>query len=288
MKKPEWTSAARAEASSIRTPISMGPVIKAARKKIGLSQTELAEMMGISRLNLVNWESDKYKPEFDLIPSLCRILGVSLDELFGVETNRIELSREESILLNTYRGLGQMNKNILLKTARTMEDEECYALDAAFKAQYLMLDEYDQGLAAGPGCDAGEMRPDYAFVKRTKISEKADSIFYVSGDSMLPLYHNGDHVYVQSASYVAPGADAVFFGEEGFFIKRVGKDGRPYSLNRRIPFHTDDWDRLSIQGKVLGIVDKNDIPNRMDESLLRELFEAEIREFNLTHPSCDA
>ena len=288
MKKPELTTAARAAASSIRTPISMGPVIKDARKEMGLSQVELAKMLGISRVNLGNWESDKYKPEFDLIPALCRILKISLEELFGMETGKTALNKREYELLDTYRSLSEPNKNVLFKTAKAMEDEENYAQDAAFKAQFLMLDQYNQGLAAGSGCDPGDMHPDYTFVRKTRISEQADSLFYVSGDSMLPIYHNDDYVYVESTSYVAPGADAVFFGEEGFFIKRVGSDGRPYSLNKDLPFHTADWNRLSIQGKVLGIVEKRDIPNQMEENLLRELFEEEIEEFRRIHPDVDA
>ena len=266
----------------------MGPVIKDARKEMGLSQVELAKMLGISRVNLGNWESDKYKPEFDLIPALCRILKISLEELFGMETGKTALNKQESNLLNIYRSLGEPNKRVLLKTAKAMEDEENYAQDAAFKAQFLMLDQYNQGLAAGSGCETGNKHPDYAFVRKSRISEQADSIFYVSDDSMLPIYHNGDYVYVESTACVVPGADAVFFGNEGFFVKRVGSDGRPYSLNKDLPFHTADWNKLSIQGKVLGIVEKRDTPNQMEENLLRKLFEDEIDEFRRVHPDVDA
>ena len=283
MNRPELTTAARASASSVRTPIAMGPVIKAARNKKGFSQQKLADLMGVSRMNVTNWEADRYKPEFDLIPSLCRMLDISVDDLFGTDTGT-SLDLRERNLLNCFRSLGEANKNVLIKTAQAMQEEETLVLDEQFKCQHMMLDDYDQGLAAGSGCEEGEMRPGYAFVKKTKVNEKADSIFYVTGDSMLPVYHDGDRVYVESMKHVSPGADAVFFGAEGFFIKRVGPDGRPYSLNKAYPFHTDDWNRLSIQGKVLGIVDPRDIPNRMDESLLSELYADEIRDFYMQHP----
>ena len=39
---------------------------------------KLAELMGISRNTITNWENDKCRPEVDSIRELCTMLGIPL------------------------------------------------------------------------------------------------------------------------------------------------------------------------------------------------------------------
>ena len=56
--------------------------LKAARRERGLSQEELARMVGVSRQTVNMIERGDYNPTLNLCVALCRALGKTLDELF--------------------------------------------------------------------------------------------------------------------------------------------------------------------------------------------------------------
>ena len=58
--------------------MSFGAVLRKYRNKNEMSQPKLAELMGISRNTITNWENDKCRPEVDSIRELCTMLGIPL------------------------------------------------------------------------------------------------------------------------------------------------------------------------------------------------------------------
>lgn len=61
--------------------------IKAARAARDLSQKALAEAVGVSRQTMNAIEQGEYNPSIRLCRGICRVLGKTLDELFGEEDN---------------------------------------------------------------------------------------------------------------------------------------------------------------------------------------------------------
>lgn len=61
--------------------MNMGERITEARKAKGMSQTDLADAMGVSRQSVSKWELNESTPEVEKLPCLAGILGVSLDWL---------------------------------------------------------------------------------------------------------------------------------------------------------------------------------------------------------------
>ena len=61
--------------------------IKAARAALDMTQKALAEAVGISRQTMNAIEQGDYNPTIRLCRAICRVLGKSLDELFGEEDN---------------------------------------------------------------------------------------------------------------------------------------------------------------------------------------------------------
>lgn len=55
------------------------------RKSAGLSQEQLAEKAGVSRQTVFKWEAGLASPSMENLLALCRIFGVSADELIGNE-----------------------------------------------------------------------------------------------------------------------------------------------------------------------------------------------------------
>ena len=62
---------------------TLGKRIGALRREKGLKQDELAEKLGISPQAVSKWETDQTCPDISLLPSLAKILGVSVDELLS-------------------------------------------------------------------------------------------------------------------------------------------------------------------------------------------------------------
>lgn len=63
-----------------------GPTIKRLREAKGLTQSDLAEQLGVSSQAISKWETSKGLPDITLIEPLAKILGVSVMELMSGET----------------------------------------------------------------------------------------------------------------------------------------------------------------------------------------------------------
>ena len=118
------------------------------------------------------------------------------------------------------------------------------------------------------------------FIKRNTRNKRADSIVEVSGDSMLPVYHNGDLVYVQYTQGIDPGEDVVCSSADGMVIKRVTADRKLMSVNPALPYgDKNEDDHIRVIGRVIGIVEPADCADAKDTAILEELFRPEIKTF---------
>ena len=70
---------------------SIGNRISKFRKAKGLTQEALANLMGVSSQAVSKWETDASCPDISALPQLCRILGITADELLTGKTNEVKL-----------------------------------------------------------------------------------------------------------------------------------------------------------------------------------------------------
>ncbi|MDR0889127.1 MAG: helix-turn-helix domain-containing protein [Oscillospiraceae bacterium] len=64
-------------------PTSLGKRISAHRKRLGLTQEQLAERIGVTPQAVSKWENNLSCPDISLLPELAEIFGVSIDDLLG-------------------------------------------------------------------------------------------------------------------------------------------------------------------------------------------------------------
>ncbi|MDD5806145.1 MAG: helix-turn-helix transcriptional regulator [Eggerthellales bacterium] len=69
------------------TPDMRNLKLKAARVALGLSQSDLASIVGVTRQTIGLIEAGGYNPTLNLCISICKALGKTLDELFWDEGN---------------------------------------------------------------------------------------------------------------------------------------------------------------------------------------------------------
>ena len=71
------------------------------RKKVGLSQEELAKKLQMTRGQLSMYEIGKRKPDMDTVQHIADFFGVSLDELLGRSTRNITNQDQQEDLTET-------------------------------------------------------------------------------------------------------------------------------------------------------------------------------------------
>lgn len=69
--------------SEKESSLTFGDKIRAARKSKHLTQKELADIIGVKFNSISDWESDKSRPDINIIDSLCETLGVTPAHLMG-------------------------------------------------------------------------------------------------------------------------------------------------------------------------------------------------------------
>lgn len=68
---------------------TLGKRIVANRKRLGLTQDQLAERLGVTAQAVSKWENDQSCPDIATLPRLADLLGVSVDALLGRETQAV-------------------------------------------------------------------------------------------------------------------------------------------------------------------------------------------------------
>ena len=106
-----------------------GKRLQELREKKGLSKSEVAKLLGISRPSYVNYENGKNNPS-RTIDKLCTLFGVSADYILGTDVKQIpinihmfgddseEYTSDEKNLIKIYRTLPEHMQKLLITTAQ--------------------------------------------------------------------------------------------------------------------------------------------------------------------------
>lgn len=198
-------------------------MLKAARKKQGLTQVELAKRCHVSQGTVANWEAGTRTPDVETISMIATELNVTTDYLAGRERDQVNVS-------------------------------------AVYHDSIRMVPVFES-VSAGFGARADEQVIDYCPFLIASESEAEETIaIRVTGDSMSPKIEDGDIIRVHCQDSVDSGSIAVVLldGEEGL-VKRVeyGRDWielisiNPYYPPRR--FEGEEVLRIRVVGLVKGV-----------------------------------
>lgn len=64
---------------------TLGKRVAAHRRKLGLTQDRLAELLGVTAQAVSKWENDQSCPDIAMLPKLAEIFSCTTDELLGIE-----------------------------------------------------------------------------------------------------------------------------------------------------------------------------------------------------------
>ena len=278
-----WGGAAMKTGEAHSASIGLGSILKTSRKKARLSQQDVADALRVTRNTVINWEADRSKPDYSLIPVLCSLLRVPLHRLFSMPPDS-GLTVQEDHLLTQFRRLSPPSRRAVDRMVSTLADEEQGSRLTALKETCRLFEIRPASVAAGTGVDVADPTPSYTFLRQNSTNEKADGIARVSGDSMEPVYHDGDYVYYLSTPEALPGTDVIVDTDDGAVIKRVAGDRTLFSVNAARPYESKTADNfLVVRGRVLGTVPSSDFLSREERNLAEEVFEDEVEAFRRKH-----
>ena len=95
--------------------IKIGKFIAASRKRVGLTQAQLAQQFGITDRAVSKWENGKALPDASLMLPLCEMLGITVNDLLTGEIVPMEKYNKEleNKLLEMIRQKEKADKQLL-------------------------------------------------------------------------------------------------------------------------------------------------------------------------------
>ncbi len=206
----------------------IGERIKELRKQNKLTLQELATKLNDNYPNTINfnkgkiskWENNKEEPRLSSVKILADFFNVPLD-YFGQEDvqqpkilsiyDKLENSRQEKVIDFATNQLKEQEQNNLAVLS-DYQDEE-------------YITDFVRGVVAA-GHGAYQEDELYMEVKllASKVPDKYDSIATVVGDSMEPLIHNNDLLFIEATNQVEPNSIGIFQVNGKNFVKKLKRD----------------------------------------------------------------
>ncbi|MBR1985140.1 MAG: helix-turn-helix transcriptional regulator [Clostridia bacterium] len=90
----------------------IGDFIAKTRKSKKLTQAKLAEKLFVSEKTVSKWENGKGIPDTNILPKLCKVLDININELLNGERIESDTNENEKLILKMAKELEQKNKTI--------------------------------------------------------------------------------------------------------------------------------------------------------------------------------
>lgn len=96
--------------------VKIGKFIASKRKEQGLTQLQLSEKLGITDRAVSKWETGKSLPDASLMPELCKLLKITINDLLCGEVVSVENYNEkaEKALLEMVKKEEMQNKKLMI------------------------------------------------------------------------------------------------------------------------------------------------------------------------------
>jgi phage repressor protein C with HTH and peptisase S24 domain len=231
---------------------SIGEIISKGRKKKGLSQSELAELLSKEGFKLTGkavskWEKNNTEPSASLFLTICRILGITdvYEAYYGVNPDN-----ELSLLSNEGRAKAHDYISLLHATG-LYENEEAKVIP------FRRIDIYETPVSAGTGNFLTDsVKTTMTIDNKNAVPENAAFGVRISGDSMEPEFYNGEIAWVTQQNTIDNGEIGIVTLNNEAYIKKIQKDKNGIflvSLNSKYaPINVNENDRFDVFGKVVG------------------------------------
>lgn len=109
------------------TNLDIGKKIRTLRQQIGISQVDLAKIIGVSKSTMSNYERNYSIPDPDIVVALANYFNVSTDYLYDVDNNSPHPNiTKENTLYHTKNTLSKDELNVLAYYNRLSDEHKDY------------------------------------------------------------------------------------------------------------------------------------------------------------------
>lgn len=229
----------------------IGDKIRERRLELGMTQSQVAELTNIKKNTISNYENNVSAPNENNIFKLMEVLKCDANYLFEWEkVTDIELSIKEKNHIKKYRTLDEYGKEAVDKIL-DVEYNRC-ANNETSETNTIELPFSLLKASAGTGEWLDEEQLDKITVTDTPTARKADIVIEVDGDSMIPVFNDGDKVLVRLQPAVEIGEIGIFIIDNMGYIKKYAND-RLISLNPDYnDIYPNEYTPTKCIGKVIG------------------------------------
>lgn len=211
--------------------IYIGSKIKHFRQELGLTQKELAQKIGMGATTVTNYEKGFRTPKKDSLFKLADVLNVSIDDLFPPIEKMSEPSPTSTLTLitETASKLDEVRQEEVLEFAEEKLEEqenenrkvinlsEIRELYEDYQTQQEDVEVYG-GVSAGTGLDLYDEVIET--IKYPKPIPSHDIALRVIGDSMTPLFQDGELIFIKKTQEIHNGQIGVFIVNGQGFVKK--------------------------------------------------------------------
>lgn len=238
--------------------MTIGERIKKRRKELHISADFIASKLGVSRSTIFRYEKgDIEKVPTQILEDIASILNTTPAYLMGWKEdisniyNRLNEQRQQIVYLYAEK---QLEEQLIEESINTVNDDK-----VEYITDYLNQDQHDINIQSELSAGTGILDLDPENVETItytgKLPTNYDLAFKVSGDSMEPLFEDGEIVFVRKQLEPINGAIMAVQIDEEAFIKKVYVEAdrlRFVSLNKKYPdFYADNCNDIRIIGKVV-------------------------------------
>lgn len=108
----------------------IGSKIKRVRIKLGLTQTELGNLIGVSKVSICGYETGVRTPRMDILLKIINVLKIDLEEVLGIdslliseedESYKMMVSKDDIEIIKELRKHPELYNKICIDPKRTIE-----------------------------------------------------------------------------------------------------------------------------------------------------------------------
>lgn len=236
--------------------MGIGKRIKEARERAGLTQEELGKLIGVTGSAITNYEKETSHPKEPIMYALINALKVDANFLFQdcIKTKAPLYSSEAMRIAKDYDNLDEYGKSAI-RGLMEIELARCTASqEKELNTPTVKIKRSTYMVSAGHGFDLDDHDAwEEIDIPDTPEARRADFAIKITGDSMEPIYSDGQTVLVREQQAVNIGETGIYIINGSGFIKVNGGD-HLVSINPEYEdIYFSEGDSVKCAGKVIGV-----------------------------------
>ncbi|MCS5222605.1 XRE family transcriptional regulator [Staphylococcus aureus] len=187
--------------------------------KRDMSDSELAELVDVNRTTVTRWRKGIRSPKLDKLPEIANVFGVKpLDLIHEMDDSKVI---EE--IHNISSQLTPPRQSNVLNYANSQLDEQNSKGDNVVDINSYKQDKTPVNVNGCVSAGVGErLHDETLFTEMVKAPiPPHDLALKVNGDSMEPMFKDGEIIFVEKTHNIKNGQIGIFIIEEEAYVKKV-------------------------------------------------------------------